>query len=161
LAAFLTRALRFQWSRASATDASSVAARSAAQVQYSKVERLFCEAVIPRRVRSRFRAILTEAPTCIRRGYLVHDTLPERLRSTNAPVAYHVEATVLLLLTGAYVGIIPDQVAQAWVESGELHRLPLAEFHTERPLFLVKREGQSGERAAVLLFDAIAAALRN
>jgi DNA-binding transcriptional LysR family regulator len=107
------------------------------------------------------RAILAEAPACIRRGYLVHDTLPDKLRRTKAPVAYHVEATVLLILTGAYVGIVPDQVAQAWLDSGELYRLPLAEFHTERPLFLVKREGQSGERAAVLLYDAIAAAFQN
>jgi DNA-binding transcriptional LysR family regulator len=102
------------------------------------------------------RAILAEPPACIRRGYLVHDTLPETLHSTNAPVAYHVEATVLLLLTGSYVGIVPDQMAQTWVDSGELHRLPLAEFHTERPLFLVKREGQCADRAAMLLFDAMA-----
>jgi len=107
------------------------------------------------------RAILAEPPACIRRGYLVHDTLPDTLHSTNAPVAYHVEAMVLLLLTGAYVGIVPDQVAQAWVDSGELHRLPLAEFHTERPLFLVKREGQCTERAAMLLFDDIAAAFQD
>jgi DNA-binding transcriptional LysR family regulator len=77
------------------------------------------------------------------------------LRSTSAPIAYHVEATVLLLLTGAYVGMVPDQIARAWVDSRELYRLPLEEFHTERPLFLVRRKGQSSERAAALLSRAI------
>jgi LysR family transcriptional regulator, transcriptional activator for bauABCD operon len=101
------------------------------------------------------RALLADSPPCIRRGYLVHDALPEMLRSTSAPIAYHVEATVLLLLTGAYVGMVPDQIARAWVDSRELYRLPLEEFHTERPLFLVRRKGQSSERAAALLSRAI------
>jgi DNA-binding transcriptional LysR family regulator len=107
------------------------------------------------------RAALARSSACIRRGYLTHDPLPERLQTTNSPIAYHVDATVLLLLSGPYVGIVPDQFAAAWVESGELYRLPLTEFQTDRPLFLVRRAGLAGGRPTCLLSDALVSAFRN
>lgn len=101
------------------------------------------------------RALLVRTPGWVRRGYLVHDKLAETLPAAGSAVAYHVEATVLLLLTGAYVGIVPDRIAQPWVEVGQLRRLQLPDFHTQRPLFLVTRVGRSRSRAADLMCERI------
>jgi len=70
------------------------------------------------------------------RGYLSQDHLLENIVHKNGAVAYQVEATRFLVLTGCYIGIIPDHVALPWVERGLLYRIPLAEFRTERPRVL-------------------------
>jgi DNA-binding transcriptional LysR family regulator len=91
----------------------------------------------------------------VKRGYLSQDHLLENLIHKNSAVAYQVEATLLLVLTGGYIGIVPDHVALPWANLGLLYRVPLAEFRTERPVFLIKRRSLERARSAELLFNAI------
>lgn len=105
------------------------------------------------------RACLSASPSRVRRGYLADDHLAEQLPGPAGPVSYHIDATVLLLLTGLHVGIVPDLIAQPLIASGQLYRLPLPEFQTCRPLFLVTRAARGSSRAVDLMFDSLAAAL--
>ncbi|POM10587.1 hypothetical protein CUU62_23090 [Pseudomonas sp. WP001] len=80
---------------------------------------------------------------------------PASFLQHSSPLAHHVEATVQLLLTGGFVGIVPDHIAQPWVSSGELYRLPLSEFVVDRPVFAVARESEHRTRTAMLMQDAL------
>lgn len=90
------------------------------------------------------RRIVEQTAHYVRRGYLVQDTAPASFLQNARTLAHHVEGTVQLLLSGGFVGIVPDHIAQPWVDSGALFRLPLQEFIVERPVFAVVREPQGG-----------------
>ena len=76
----------------------------------------------------------------VTRGYLVAQPRIAGQRDRSSTLALHVEATLQLLLTGAYLGVIPDHIAQRWVKSGQLRRLPCEEFRTATPVHLIVRE---------------------
>ncbi|MFB9921555.1 LysR family transcriptional regulator [Pseudomonas brassicacearum] len=106
------------------------------------------------------RQIVEQTARYVRRGYLVQDTAPASFLQNSNTLAHHIEGTVQLLLSGGFVGIVPDHIAQPWVESGALYRLPLPEFMVERPVFVITRESQGASRTASLMQDAIMDAFR-
>jgi LysR family transcriptional regulator, transcriptional activator for bauABCD operon len=76
----------------------------------------------------------------VTRGYhFAQPTLAGQLRRSTT-VTLHVEAALQLLLTGAYLGVIPDHVALRWVRNGQLRLLPFEEFRTSTPVHLIVRE---------------------
>lgn len=101
------------------------------------------------------RRIVEQTAHYVRRGYLVQDAAPANFLQKNSALAHHVEGTVQLLLSGGFVGIVPDHIAQPWVERDALFRLPLQEFIVVRPVFVVAREPQGSSRIASLMLDAI------
>lgn len=106
------------------------------------------------------RRIVEQTAHYVRRGYLVQDTAPASFLQNASTLAHHVEGTVQLLLSGGFVGIVPDHIAQPWVDSGALFRLPLQEFIVERPVFAVVREPQGASRTAGLMLEAIVRSFR-
>ena len=106
------------------------------------------------------RPIVEQTAQYVRRGYLVHDAAPTSFLQNSCALAHHVEGTVQLLLSGGFVGIVPDHIAQPWVDCGALWRLPLPEFMVERPVFVVTRESQGATRTATLMQQAIMDAFR-
>lgn len=107
------------------------------------------------------RYIIEQGARYVRRGYLIQDSAPASFLQHSSPLAHHVEATVQLLLSGGFVGIVPDHIAQPWVSSGELYRLPLPEFVVDRPVFAVARESEHRTRTAMLMQDALIEAFGN
>jgi len=101
------------------------------------------------------RQIVEQTARYVRRGYLVQDAAPASFLQNSCALAHHVEGTVQLLLSGGFVGIVPDHIAQPWVESDAMYRLPLPEFMVERPVFVVARECQGATRTASLMQEAI------
>jgi DNA-binding transcriptional LysR family regulator len=73
------------------------------------------------------RSYLTREPSLIGRGW----------RST--AVANGQEATVQLILSGAFVGVLPEHVARPWVTAGKLIPLPMHEPAAKTPTYVVFR----------------------
>jgi LysR family transcriptional regulator, transcriptional activator for bauABCD operon len=99
----------------------------------------------------RARQLVEESACYVRRGYLVNETVPLSLSERARTLSHHVEGTLQLLLCGQFVGIVPDHIAEPWVERGKLYRLPVPEWMSERPVFCVTRESLGVVRAADLM----------
>ena len=59
----------------------------------------------------------------VERGYLRNDVLVSRYSWKSTAVSQHIEATLQLILTGTFVGIIPEHVAERWVESDQIRKI--------------------------------------
>lgn len=60
----------------------------------------------------------------VKKGYAVNSNLQQVNSSMGKRVvAYHVEAFALLILSGCYVGFLPEHYASVWEGSGEIRRL--------------------------------------
>lgn len=55
------------------------------------------------------------------------------------------EGQLILILSGAYVGFLPEHFAQAWVDQGRLRPLAPAAFGYQAPFSLIVRRGRSKE----------------
>jgi LysR family transcriptional regulator, transcriptional activator for bauABCD operon len=91
------------------------------------------------------------------RGYLVAKPTVSGPRGRPSTLALHVEATLQLLLTGAYLGVIPDHIALRWVNNGQLRLLPFADFRTSTPVHLIVREQSLAIPAVKAFTDDLAA----
>ncbi|MGI4814488.1 MAG: LysR family transcriptional regulator [Janthinobacterium lividum] len=100
-------------------------------------------------------ALLGDGSAYVRRGYLTHEQLPVSFPQAPRAVAHHVEGTVQLLLSGQFIGIVPDQIAQPWVDKNALYRIPIADFIFERPVFVVTRGSPAVTRLADLMRDVV------
>lgn len=93
----------------------------------------------------------------VRKAYSVSDLLGaanERFRSTAA--AYHVEAIALLVLSGAYIGFLPEHYATHWVTNGEMRALRPDLYSTSTAFHALYRGGADLSPATELLLDALA-----
>jgi LysR family transcriptional regulator, transcriptional activator for bauABCD operon len=60
----------------------------------------------------------------VKKGYAVNSNLQQANSSMGKRVvAYHVEAFALLILSGRYIGFLPEHYAAVWEKSGEIRRL--------------------------------------
>jgi DNA-binding transcriptional LysR family regulator len=55
------------------------------------------------------------------------------------------EAQLILVLSGAYIGYLPEHYAQAWVDKGDLRVLLPATFGYQAPFSMIMRRGRSRE----------------
>ncbi|WP_339674087.1 LysR family transcriptional regulator [Dasania marina] len=56
-------------------------------------------------------------------------------------VANHMSGRTLMILSGCYVGFLPDYYAQRWVDSGQLKRLNVSEFDYDIDNCVLYRKG--------------------
>lgn len=76
----------------------------------------------------------------VTRGYLrSRATLPGKQRLSTA-TAHHVEGAVQLILSGHYIGVLPDHIAKPWVDMGKMVRLQIPRATASTPLCIVVRE---------------------
>ncbi|CAB3806245.1 protein GbuR [Paraburkholderia caffeinilytica] len=66
------------------------------------------------------------------------------LRATEATVD-SMEGQLILILSGAYIGFLPEHFAQRWVDEGRLRALSPATFGFQAPFTFVLRRGRSKE----------------
>jgi len=67
-----------------------------------------------------------------------HPMLHQKWLSTAG--ARDIDATIQLVLTGRYAGVLPDHIARTWVQGGRMSLLPIAEGSVETPTYLVYRK---------------------
>lgn len=65
------------------------------------------------------------------------------------------EGQLILILSGAYIGFLPEHFAQSWVERGSLRALLPAKFGYQAPFSLVVRRGRSKEPLVVRFREAL------
>lgn len=56
---------------------------------------------------------------------------------SSSATAYHVEGTVQLILSGRFVGILPDHIATRWVSTGHMVRIPLAQTQRRSRVYVI------------------------
>jgi len=57
----------------------------------------------------------------------------------SSAIANDQEASVQLILSGQFVGVLPDHIAEPWVRSGKMIRVPVEQPRLETPTYIVFR----------------------
>ncbi len=79
------------------------------------------------------------------RGYWSQAELARHGFKHSAATVESMEAQLILVLSGAYVGYLPEHYAQAWVDKGDLRVLLPATFGYQAPFSMIVRRGRSRE----------------
>jgi DNA-binding transcriptional LysR family regulator len=79
------------------------------------------------------------------RGYWSQAELARHGFKHSAATVESMEAQLILILSGAYIGYLPEHYAQAWVDKGDLRVLSPSTFGYQAPFSLIIRRGRSRE----------------
>jgi DNA-binding transcriptional LysR family regulator len=79
------------------------------------------------------------------RGYWSQAELARHGFKHSAATVESMEAQLILVLSGAYIGYLPEHYAQSWVDSGHLRVLLPATFGYQAPFSMILRRGRSRE----------------
>lgn len=96
------------------------------------------------------RADLSHEPF-IARGYLHHQDLKRIGHREAAATVEMMEAQLVLVLSGAFIGYLPAHYARAWVEQGRLRAIAEPRFSYDSSFYLVTQRG-GAENPLVRLF---------
>jgi DNA-binding transcriptional LysR family regulator len=98
------------------------------------------------------------APDMVRAQRLVQPSVADEPAFAESLLAFApgaradtLDARVLLILSGAFVGFLPPHYARAWVDRGELRELLPRLFRSENTFFMVTRGGAAPGAAAAAL----------
>ncbi|GLZ88281.1 protein GbuR [Metapseudomonas resinovorans] len=75
------------------------------------------------------------------RGYMQQYDLDVLGVSKAAATVDNIEALAILIISGAYLGLLPMHVAQQWVRTDEMRRLPITNSQLESPFDVITRRG--------------------
>ncbi|MCU5771631.1 LysR family transcriptional regulator [Erwiniaceae bacterium BAC15a-03b] len=81
----------------------------------------------------------------VTRSYWNQAELARRGFKASAASVESIEAQLILILSGKYIGYLPEHCAQPWVEQGQLKRLLPQQFSYQAPFSLIFRRGRSRE----------------
>lgn len=79
------------------------------------------------------------------RGYWSQAELARHGFKDSAATVESMEAQLILILSGAYIGYLPEHYAQTWADQGRLKVLLPSTFGYQAPFTLVMRRGRSRE----------------
>ncbi len=79
------------------------------------------------------------------RGYWSQAELARHGFKHSAATVESMEAQLILVLSGAYIGYLPEHYAQHWVEQNQLRVLSPATFGYQAPFSLILRRGRTRE----------------
>lgn len=131
------------------------------QPVFSEVQKLYCAMGHP--LFDAPDAALTDellaAQSFAGRTYMLNETICG-VNFTWAAATPHMEGTLLLLFSGAYIGFLPDHYADEWVRSGRL-RLLAPDRMTFEDMFHIAYPRNKPSRAAETLAQAITESVRN
>ncbi|MDQ0323887.1 DNA-binding transcriptional LysR family regulator [Pararhizobium capsulatum DSM 1112] len=105
-------------------------------------------------------ALLTKCDF-VTRGYLRSVPTIRGRHWKSTAVAYHVEATLQLILSGQYLGILPDHIARPWVDNGRIIKLPMPEAEDSTTISLVFRTKSKSLPLVTAMGEDIAEAYRH
>ncbi|KAB8313123.1 LysR family transcriptional regulator [Erwinia endophytica] len=81
----------------------------------------------------------------VTRSYWNQSELVRRGFKVSAASVESIEAQLILILSGRYIGYLPEHCAQPWVENGRLRVLFPQQFSYQAPFSLIFRRGRSRE----------------
>lgn len=71
------------------------------------------------------------------------------------------EGSAFLILTGKYIGFLPDHYASKWVQAGKMKKILGDEFHYSTPICLVSKKGMKTNKILSMFFQKISQNLLN
>lgn len=127
---------------------------------FSEVQKLYCAEGHPlfSRPDAEITDALLEDQSFAGRTYMLNETICG-VNFNWAASTPHMEGTLLLLLSGAYIGFLPDHYADEWVRAGRL-RLLAPERMTFEDMFHIAYPRNKPSRAAETLAGAITKSVR-
>jgi DNA-binding transcriptional LysR family regulator len=92
---------------------------------FEEAQGLYCGRGHPLFRRAQHRLSLEEIARCrfVARGYMGEREARPGIAAAPAATGYHMEAIMLLILSGSYIGHLPCQYAEAWAAKGDLREL--------------------------------------
>ncbi|MDH4560510.1 LysR family transcriptional regulator [Pseudomonas sp. BN411] len=75
------------------------------------------------------------------RGYMQQYDLDVLGVSKAAATVDNIEALAILVISGAYIGLLPAHVAEQWVSTREMRHLPISQDQLESPFDVITRRG--------------------
>ncbi len=124
---------------------------------FSEHQSLYCSSAHP--ILSRVQPIAIEdlsEYSLVDRGLSHHITpLSHRKAMPHIASTTNMEATAHLLLSGNFIGYLPDHYAAIWVQRGELERIVVPELEYEAEFHLTLLDKREHSLAATKLIDAI------
>ncbi|MBT0570292.1 LysR family transcriptional regulator [Curvibacter sp. CHRR-16] len=88
---------------------------------------------------------LVRSLSVVRRSYWSQSELSKHGFARSAATVDSMEAQLILILSGGYVGYLPEHYAQPWVDKGQLRVLLPAAFGYQSPFALATRRGRNRE----------------
>lgn len=97
----------------------------------------------------------------ITRGYLRSDPFARRHPWKSTAVAQHIEGTLQLILSGSFIGIIPDHIAALWVANNRIRRINWAETTGVAKINVVWRQKSGSNLTVTSMLDDIRSVYRD
>lgn len=97
----------------------------------------------------------------VARGYLRSDALAKRHPWKSTAVSQHIEGTLQLILSAAFIGIIPDHIAARWVASDRLRRIGWADTVGVAKVKVVWRQKSASNLTVTAMLDDIRSVYRD
>jgi len=83
-----------------------------------------------------------ETAAYVERGYVADNHLPHRLHFKNLVTAFSMEAIATLILSGGYIGYLPQHYAKLWTEQNRLKVLLVEQLSFDAAFHMIVRSGQ-------------------
>lgn len=115
------------------------------QPLYREQHWLYCSDRHPLFAERRVAAELITEQRMVGRGYWSQSELARHGFKHSAATVESMEAQLILVLSGAYIGYLPEHYAQPWVDAGRLRVLLPATFGYQAPFSLILRRGRARE----------------
>jgi DNA-binding transcriptional LysR family regulator len=94
----------------------------------------------------------------ISRGYLERFDEQFFSNAAHGATVHHIESAALLVLTGQFIGFLPDHYARAWESEGRMRAIKKSKFVIRSPMSLItRRDGAANLRVAAFIQDMRAA----
>jgi LysR family transcriptional regulator, transcriptional activator for bauABCD operon len=101
-----------------------------------------------------------EAGGRISRGYLERFDAAFFESDHYAATVHETEAAAMLILTGRYIGFLPDHYAAQWVKTGGMRAVQPARYRFEAAFHLISKREGAGDPRITLFFDCLTAGVR-
>ncbi len=121
---------------------------------------LYCSDRHPLYMESDVSESLVSELSIVRRSYWSQSELGRHGFKHSVATVDSMEAQLILILSGAYVGYLPEHYAQPWVDQGRLRVLLPAAFGYQSPFLLVSRRGRGREAPIRLMRELLLRAAR-
>lgn len=79
----------------------------------------------------------------VARGYMQQYDLKNLGVSKASATVDNIEASAILIISGAYVGFLPEHFASQWLKSGEMHQLAPGSLRLKSPFDVITRRGSA------------------
>ncbi|WP_342244424.1 LysR family transcriptional regulator [Pseudomonas sp. OTU5201] len=129
------------------------------QPLYREQHWLYCSERHPLYNERRIPGELITQQRMVGRGYWSQAELARHGFKHSAATVESMEAQLILVLSGAYIGYLPEHYAQPWVEQNRLRVLLPATFGYQAPFSMILRRGRAKEPLILTFRDLLRAQL--